>query len=66
MHMEEKEDGALAGSQTQSDSPVATEAAAASQKALALLARCEQCRSGLERKLLQKGYSDGGRRFGRA
>ncbi len=57
MHMEEKEDGALAGSQTQSGSPVATEAAAASQKALALLARCEQCRSGLERKLLQKGYS---------
>lgn len=34
-----------------------TETQAAAQKALALLARCEQCRSGLERKLLQKGYS---------
>lgn len=41
----------------QTDSPAATEAAAATQKALALLARCEQCRAGLERKLLQKGYS---------
>ncbi|MBQ6028396.1 MAG: RecX family transcriptional regulator [Treponema sp.] len=35
----------------------AEETSAATQKALALLARCEQCRSGLERKLLQKGYS---------
>ena len=35
----------------------AEEASAATQKALALLARCEQCRAGLERKLLQKGYS---------
>lgn len=44
--------------QTQ-NSPAAREAAAAAQKALALLARCEQCRSGLERKLLQKGFSKG-------
>ena len=44
--------------QTQ-NSPAAREAAAATQKALALLARCEQCRSGLERKLLQKGFSKG-------
>ncbi|MBP5446891.1 MAG: regulatory protein RecX, partial [Treponema sp.] len=43
--------------QTQTESPAAREAAAATQKALALLARCEQCRSGLERKLLQKGFS---------
>ena len=43
----------------QSESPAATEAAAATQKALSLLARCEQCRSGLERKLLQKGFSKG-------
>ena len=43
--------------QTQTESPAAREAAAASQKALALLARCEQCRAGLERKLLHKGYS---------
>ncbi len=41
----------------QTESPAATEAAAATQKALALLARCEQCRAGLERKLLQKGFS---------
>lgn len=45
--------------QTQTESPAAREAAAATQKALALLARCEQCRSGLERKLLQKGFSKG-------
>lgn len=37
----------------------ASDAQAATQKALALLARCEQCRSGLERKLLQKGFSKG-------
>ncbi|MBO7123717.1 MAG: regulatory protein RecX [Treponema sp.] len=43
----------------QSESPAATEAAAVTQKALSLLARCEQCRSGLERKLLQKGFSKG-------
>ena len=34
-------------------------AAAATQKALALLARCEQCRAGLTRKLLAKGFSKG-------
>ena len=45
--------------QTQTESPAAREAAAATQQALALLARCEQCRSGLERKLLQKGFSKG-------
>lgn len=44
--------------QTQTETQAsAAEASAAAQKALALLARCEQCRSGLERKLLQKGYS---------
>ena len=44
--------------QTQTETQAsAEEASAAAQKALALLARCEQCRSGLERKLLQKGYS---------
>ena len=43
--------------QTQSESSAVTEASAATQKALALLARCEQCRAGMERKLLQKGYS---------
>ena len=32
-------------------------AAAATQKALALLARCEQCRAGLTKKLLAKGFS---------
>lgn len=43
--------------QTQTETQAsAAEASAAAQKALALLARCEQCRSGLERKLLQKGY----------
>lgn len=45
--------------QAAAESPAATEAQAATQKALALLARCEQCRSGLERKLLQKGFSKG-------
>lgn len=43
--------------QTETQASAAEASAAASQKALALLARCEQCRSGLERKLLQKGYS---------
>lgn len=57
MFMEFQQDGEPADFQTQADSPVVTEAAAATQKALALLARCEQCRAGLERKLLQKGYS---------
>lgn len=57
MFMEFQQDGAPAGSQTQEESPAATEASAATQKALGLLARCEQCRAGLERKLLQKGYS---------
>lgn len=46
-------------SDIQAESPVATEAAAATQKALALLARCEQCRAGLTRKLLAKGFSKG-------
>ena len=32
------------------------ETAAALQKALSLLARCEQCRAGLERKLILKGF----------
>ncbi len=45
--------------QAAAEAPAAREAAAATQKALALLARCEQCRSGLERKLLQKGFSKG-------
>ena len=53
--MQEQENSSQ--TQDKAQSLAATEAAAASQKALALLARCEQCRSGLERKLLQKGYS---------
>lgn len=50
-----EEDGLEPDNQTESSA--VTEASAATQKALALLARCEQCRAGLERKLLQKGYS---------
>ena len=41
----------------QSDSSTQSLAAVATQKALSLLARCEQCRAGLERKLLQKGFA---------
>ncbi|MCR5045424.1 MAG: recombination regulator RecX [Treponema sp.] len=33
-----------------------TQSSAALQKALALLERCEQCRCGLQRKLVQKGF----------
>ncbi len=55
--MHEYQDGAPADPDIQQDSPAATEASAATQKALGLLARCEQCRAGLERKLLQKGFS---------
>ena len=42
--------------QSDSQSPAAESAAVATQKALALLARCEQCRAGLTKKLLAKGY----------
>ena len=44
--MEEKEEPRIQG-----------ESSAALKKALALLERCEQCRAGLERKLVQKGFS---------
>lgn len=50
-----EEDGLEPDNKTESSA--VTEASAATQKALALLARCEQCRAGMERKLLQKGYS---------
>ena len=60
METEEYQDDIPAASDTQnkdeSQALAATEAAAALRKALALLARCEQCRSGLERKLLVKGF----------
>ena len=53
MPMEENE---TPENQTDSQSPAVTQAAAATQKALALLARCEQSRAGLTKKLLAKGY----------
>ena len=49
------EEDTVPQTQDESSSP----AAAATQKALALLARCEQCRAGLTRKLLAKGFSKG-------
>ena len=53
--MQEQENSSQTQDKTQS--LAATEASAATQKALALLARCEQCRAGLARKLLAKGFS---------
>ena len=53
--MQEQENSSQ--TQDKAQSLAATEASAATQKALALLARCEQCRAGLARKLLAKGFS---------
>lgn len=55
METEEYQDDIPAASDTQTEPPAA-EASAALRKALALLARCEQCRAGLERKLILKGF----------
>ena len=50
-------DGAVFAEADAEDIVRAGEAFAAEKKCEALLARCEQCRAGLERKMAQKGFS---------